>query len=235
LVLSGCTSLPLDYIDPPVVAPGPTVGALLAHIRCQLANSFGDPNTGANFKKRDNYLAQITLTLKVQDADGASPSLSFITPYSGAGSPSFTKLLGATLSATGSRTFTTTYITDLKKLPQTCPSADQGIFSLESDLQLKAIVSNGMTANSDSNVDVKPEDKQQQQPLIVEQILDNKKPPTTRPIFRIHPTDSGSSAAGGTKPVSARSMPAPAGRSNTSKVRAAAAASSARGAQPPTR
>ncbi len=86
-----------DYIDTSATATSGTtrlsVTDLVNHIECVIAS-----DKGLQELATDNYVAQITLTLKVDDNVGLSPSVSFIKPYALAGT-SLTYGINANLNA----------------------------------------------------------------------------------------------------------------------------------------
>jgi hypothetical protein len=167
-VLGGCAGLwnipSPDYLDvrkddgdqkPPL-----TISELIDHIECQIVDNkdqFKALYDGA-------YIVQVTLTLKVDENVGVSPSLGFITPLK---SPSmFSDLVDGNLNADGQRSYTTSFALDLNDLygklypkgQQEQPVPDpvdalhafceaHGIASLSGDLGIRNIIKAGLAQN----------------------------------------------------------------------------------------
>ena len=124
LCLGGCGNVPApDYFVPARTEPAPGtpdstqvhVDDLVKHIECEFVNSAHMPKLLANPDPKRQaevpiYVAQVTLTLKVEDNGGLSPSLSFIAPSS------FAYGLNGNLNLNRQRTFTTSYFVNLNKL-----------------------------------------------------------------------------------------------------------------------
>lgn len=151
-LLGGCTNLPTpDYVqsNPDPNASPFTVDDLIGHIQCELRRSL-TPELIEN-----GYVAQVTLTLKVEDTGGLAPSLSFINTLTKTSSVTYGA--GANISVDRQRTFTTSYSVDLERFNQTPrldkaePATDcekHGIYSLSGDLGIHGIVASGMAVES---------------------------------------------------------------------------------------
>lgn len=159
LFLSACTNIPSpNYVGKDGNEGSVTVGTLVHHIQCELhsANQFDK-------LAEQNYRAQVTLTLKVEDNAGLSPSLSFIQPYA-VPSTSLTYAVGGTLNVNRQRIFTDQYTIDLAKLQHkfpkndsdtSCPGGPSTSFNLTGDLGIGGIIAGGleMAPYQDVNAD----------------------------------------------------------------------------------
>jgi hypothetical protein len=121
-MLGGCSVLapvPTFRLDRP---QGPPVQAIVQHITCELRSSLrteiksGNKSNLFNNLVAYNFIGTANLTLKVTNVEGLTPTLSFITPYTGAGSPNLTTAVGAQLTGTQDRSFNLSYVIDLSKL-----------------------------------------------------------------------------------------------------------------------
>lgn len=175
--LSGCAGgiggVPSpDYLNNTKLSDGKvpfTVDDLVNHIVCEIAavddakdNPAPDGTTPNPYPPdlwKHGYVAQITLTLKVEDNVGLSPSLSFIHPYAVTGT-SLTNLVDGNLNADRQRIYTTAFAIDMEKLkrqidleklagntqPVILPyCANHGYFSLSGDLGIAGIITAGLT------------------------------------------------------------------------------------------
>jgi hypothetical protein len=133
----------------------PTVDNLIAHIQCSIAKAIvvapqnidpksGPPATTYANELEYKYVALVTLTLKVEDNGGVSPSLNFLTPVS-----SFAYGANANINVDRTRTFTTNYTLKLSTLRaeyehNNKPCESDRIFSLSDDLGIEGIVEGGI-------------------------------------------------------------------------------------------
>jgi len=165
LILSACANVPSpNYVGNNSDESGVTVATLVGHIQCELLQA-------PNFQRLvdSNYRALITLTLKVEDNAGLSPSLSFIHPFS-APSTSLTYAVGGTLNVTRQRIFTNQYTIDLTKLKNNEAAAgcstpmESMTLNLTGDLGIGGIIAGGMDTVQyvNVNVDQPAPDKPQQ-------------------------------------------------------------------------
>ncbi len=99
----------------------PTVLELTNHIRCEIEQA-----PGFDKLSKAGYVAQITLSLKVEDNGGLTPNLSFMT---GAGfKGTFNYAIDGNANIDMQQTYNTTYILDLGLMPQDgsdCPTPDK--------------------------------------------------------------------------------------------------------------
>ena len=149
--LGGCTNVPTpDFLTAPKSEPPSfTVDDLIGHIQCELRRSL-TPELITN-----GYVAQVTLTLKVEDNGALSPSLSFINALGKTSSVAYGA--GANVNVDRQRTFTSTYTIDLIRFNQNPrydkaePATDcesHGIYSLSGDLGIRGIIEAGKAVGS---------------------------------------------------------------------------------------
>lgn len=151
-LLAGCSNLPQpNYMaDSKAAKPSLSIDALTTHIRCEL-----ERDTDLDKLATNNYVAAVTLTLKVEDNGGATPTLAFLD----AGA-NFTHLLDLAYNVDREQIFTTSYTLDATKLkderakhPPACVN-DQfadAQNSLSGDLGLKKVIRSGLDIEAEEN------------------------------------------------------------------------------------
>jgi len=168
-----------------------TVADLVGHIQCELYHAPGFTDLATN-----RYQALVTLTLKVDDNFGVSPTLSFIGPLDPG--TSLTTSVGGTLSVARQRIFTTAYTIDLNTLLKNAPKVvglpnctsakGTGGFTLNltGDLGLGGIIAAGQDATyyKDVNATIPSSPNQ-----TLDVIFDPNKAPTMPPNAQVIPDD----------------------------------------------
>jgi hypothetical protein len=190
VLLAGCANIPSpNYVGKDGDDSRITVDDLVGHIQCELIKAKQFDTLAAS-----KYRVQATLTLKVEDNAGLSPSLSFINPYEVAGT-SLTYGVGGALNVSRQRIFTGQYTIASEKLIDSalrtnydCSPADKLTLNISGDLGIGGIIAAGMDATKYKSVNVSPPaPPAATQNVTVNVILDPNRPATTPPNVEIVP------------------------------------------------
>lgn len=122
-----------------------SVQTLVDHIECEIIS---DP-TYSQELIASGYVAQVTLTLKVDANIGITPSVDFIKPYAVSGT-SLTWGIDANLNADGQRTYTTSFylnVAEMLRERRDVPCHEKGVVSLSGDLGIGAIIAAGLATS----------------------------------------------------------------------------------------
>lgn len=143
MLLSACAGVPTLDIGARESARQ-TVSQVIDHIACEIAKA-----DQKQFLDSYGYIATIQLTMKAEDAGGATPSLNFINPLRVAGT-SQTTSIGGELSRTRLRTYTQTFSVVIKKIEETrACKPGKPANALAGDLGINDVISAGVGSIDD--------------------------------------------------------------------------------------
>ena len=156
-LLAGCANLPSPhYVGFKGDDAKVTVDDLVGHIQCELYTAKGFSDLAAK-----KYRVTVTLTLKVEDNAGLTPSLSFIQPLKPSPT-SYTTGLGGALSVNRQRQFVDQYTIALDALADParrksvdCGAPDKTTLSLQGDLGIGGVIAAGLDTAKYQAVNVK--------------------------------------------------------------------------------
>jgi hypothetical protein len=190
---AGCTNLPTPHYmtDGEGEKPAFTVADLTRHVRCEIQRSPRLAELSLN-----GYVAQVTMTLKVDDNGGITPNMGFLDP-----GVNFTHLIDANFNLDRQQIFTTAYSLDTGELVKditernkpagtnTCTGdGAQGKFNLTGDLGIDRIIDTGLPNSVERNFNIMtaPEKPDDGKNVDVKVIVDPTKPPSQAPNVEVH-------------------------------------------------